>query len=108
MGDSAFPGITVRRIDTRDSVRGEGEPLFEGVIEDVSKLTPQMIRDRLDGETNLVYTMDIVGLTKTGARMRGKMFVRTKNPFEPTVIDTVMPPNKTDDKTFTLSIGVEK
>lgn len=101
------PFITVVRIDTKGSITGtEDAPALETPIENLSKLTPKMMREKFGGETQLVYTMNVKALTKQGAVMRGKALVRAKNPFEFSSLDTV---NVDEiDSGYNVAIGVTK
>lgn len=107
MTGALTPFITVMRIDTKGSVLGkEDAPALETPIEDLTNLTPELMRDKFGGETHLVYTMHVKALTKYGAVLRGKALVRAKNPFEFTSLDTVNA-DKVEDG-YSIAIGVTK
>lgn len=82
MADRAFPGVTVERVNTEKFVTGgedEG-PVLENVADE---LTPDMLKEFFEGETTLIYTLRVKAASRAGARARAKLFVRSKNLFEP-------------------------
>jgi len=103
-----FPGITVKRVDTKSSVTEiKGKPSMQPVEEGIKAITPEMLKDRFAGESVLIYTMDVDAVSQYGANVRAKAYVRTKNFFEPTMVNVVNSEKMTSGK-YSVAVGVRK
>jgi len=83
--DTAFPGIQVKSIYTGSERPSEGG-IVDTLTKEISKITPEYIKDKLGGSETLTYELKIKAISKTSAKAKARAFVRLKNPFEPSEV----------------------
>lgn len=98
------PAIDILQVDTKGSIVSEGDSL------DADEATEEALEELAKGEKALVYTLLITGVSETAARVRGRAFVRLKNPFTPSRIEVTDSLDKSDGaiNKFVVTVGLSK
>lgn len=90
MPEQATPRVAVSSIEVQKS--DEGGAVAQFFPEDSSVESALEAADEVLGSGyNLVYNLNVVGATKKGAKVTARGFVRSKNLFEPRVINVEEP-----------------
>jgi len=107
-----FPNVEVVSVDTRGSMMRDKEGEYMMPIEEgIESITPSLLQKRFAGKSELIYTLNIKGLTQRGSVTRGKMYVRAKNFFEPSMIETLHVKRSNQisvGNVYTVTLGVRK
>lgn len=83
----AFPFVDVRNIAVGEGVSKTG--VMPEIIERGDEAIDEFIERVTGDREDIIYTLEIRALSARSAAAKGRIFVRTKNLFEPDTIDLI-------------------
>jgi len=91
---TAFPGVIIEEIEATAGSGGRTLDFPEGLPENIPTDRIESFTNEirffgsdLVGDSKLTYRLQVAGVSKSAAHLKGRTFVRAKNPFEPQIIE---------------------